>query len=148
MDQAVACAQAGIEAGSGGPFGAAIVRTGSDEFVALEHNRVVESCDPTAHAEILAIRAACKKLATFHLTGYELVTTCEPCPMCLAAAHWARVDRIVFGATRHDAAAVGFGDAAIYRAMQEPTVAMQHIESPSAMQLLALWQAKPNRAAY
>ena len=95
----------------GGPFGAVIARNG--EIVATGVNRVTDSCDPTAHAEVSAIRAAAAKLGTFDLSGCEIFTSCEPCPMCLGAIYWAHLDRIYYGNTKHDAAAIGFDDAFI-----------------------------------
>ena len=108
--RAVAAGRAGMLAGQGGPFGAVIV--GPDgQPIAEGCNRVTSANDPTAHAEVSAIRAACAALGTFKLEGCTLYTSCEPCPMCLAAAYWARVDGIVYGASREDAAAAGFDDA-------------------------------------
>src|SRR5690606_1587565 len=98
--------------GLGGPFGALVVRAG--EVLATGENRVLSSHDPTAHAEIVALRAAALRAGTHELRGATLYASCEPCPMCLAAAWWARVDRVIFAATREDAAAAGFDDAAIY----------------------------------
>jgi guanine deaminase len=97
---------------SGGPFGAVIVTADGQAFDGV--NRVTASNDPTAHAEVTAIRRACSELATFDLSGATLYTSCEPCPMCLASALWARVERVVFAADRHDAASVGFDDAVFY----------------------------------
>ncbi|MDQ0821317.1 guanine deaminase [Arthrobacter sp. V4I6] len=97
---------------NGGPFGALIVTAGGQTFEGV--NRVTADNDPTAHAEVTAIRTACRELGTFDLTGAVLYTSCEPCPMCLASALWARVQRVVFAADRHDAASVGFDDAVFY----------------------------------
>ncbi|QCO99826.1 nucleoside deaminase [Arthrobacter sp. 24S4-2] len=97
---------------SGGPFGAVIVTADGKTFDGV--NRVTATNDPTAHAEVTAIRRACSELGTFDLTGATLYTSCEPCPMCLASALWARVERVVFAADRHDAASVGFDDAVFY----------------------------------
>ena len=105
MNEAIAEAAAGVAAGEGGPFGAVVVKNG--RVVARGHNQVVAHGDPTAHAEVQAIRAACRELGSFDLSGCEIYATCEPCPMCFAAIHWARLDRVRFGATRADAAAVG-----------------------------------------
>ena len=96
----------------GGPFGAVIARDG--EIVATGVNRVTPDCDPTAHAEVSAIRAAAKKLGTFDLSGCEIYTSCEPCPMCLGAIYWAHLDRMYYGNNKHDAADIGFDDAFIY----------------------------------
>jgi guanine deaminase len=97
---------------SGGPFGAVIVTADGRAFEGV--NRVTASNDPTAHAEVTAIRNACTQLGTFDLSGATLYTSCEPCPMCLASALWARIDRVIFAADRHDAASVGFDDAVFY----------------------------------
>lgn len=97
----------------GGPFGAVIARNG--EIVATGVNRVTPDCDPTAHAEVSAIRAAARKLGTFDLSGCEIYTSCEPCPMCLGAIYWAHFDRMYYGNNKHDAAAIGFDDAFIYK---------------------------------
>ena len=112
MDAAIAEARLGIATGDGGPFGAVVVQDG--RIIARAHNQVVAHNDPTAHAEVQAIRAACRTLDTFDLSGCEIYATCEPCPMCFAAIHWARIDHLVFGASRADAADIGFDDAAIY----------------------------------
>ena len=111
----LACQSVGT---GGGPFGAVIVCDGA--IVAEGMNRVTPDLDPTAHAEMQAIRAACRTLERFELRGCTIYTSCEPCPMCLAALHWARIDRIVFAATQHDAAAAGFDDAVIYDEISRP----------------------------
>ena len=113
LARAVELAAAGSERGDGGPFGAVIVRAG--EIVGEGWNRVVAGKDPTAHAEIGAIRAACAALASFHLPGCTLYASSEPCPMCLAAAYWARIERIVFANSRAEAAAIGFCDDDLYQ---------------------------------
>ncbi|MCW4456686.1 nucleoside deaminase [Microbacterium sp. MPKO10] len=104
----------------GGPFGALIVTADGQEFAGV--NRVTANLDPTAHAEVSAIRAACTGVGSFDLSGAVLYTSCEPCPMCLASSLWARLDRIVFAANRDDAARAGFDDAAFYRFFDEPQV--------------------------
>ena len=111
MRQAIELSIQNVAAG-GGPFGAVIARNG--EIVATGTNRVTANMDPTAHAEVSAIRAAAAKLGTFDLSGCEIYTSCEPCPMCLGAIYWARLDRIYYGNNQHDAAAIGFDDAFIY----------------------------------
>ena len=112
MRAAVAEARRGVSRGEGGPFGAVVVKDGV--IIARGCNRVAASNDPTAHAEIVALRKAAKKLGRFHLADCEIFTTCEPCPMCLAALQWARIRRFHYGCTRHDAARLGFADKAIY----------------------------------
>ncbi|MDP6408840.1 MAG: nucleoside deaminase [Planctomycetota bacterium] len=112
MRRAIALAREGVAQGVGGPFGAVIVRDG--EILAVGENRVTSSCDPTAHAEVVAIRSACERLGDFSLSGCELYASSEPCPMCLAAIHWARIDRLWYACSREDAADAGFDDALLY----------------------------------
>lgn len=111
LEQAIQLAVESVDAG-GGPFGAVVVRNG--QVVATGQNRVTRDEDPTAHAEIVAIRTACRQLGTFSLEGCVLYTSCEPCPMCLAASMWSRLATVVYAADRHDAARGGFDDAAFY----------------------------------
>src|SRR4051812_15098169 len=115
MSEAIKLSAKGITLNEGGPFGCVIVRGG--EIVGRGNNRVALLNDPTAHAEVVAIRDACNHLKTFQLTDCEIYSSCEPCPMCLAAIYWARIKRIFFANTRHDAAAIGFDDATIYSEM-------------------------------
>lgn len=115
MQKAIEEALVGIEKKDGGPFGAVIVQ--NNKIIATGHNLVVSSHDPTAHAEIVAIRAASKKLERFDLSDCILYTTCEPCPMCYSAAHWAKIKTVVFGATRKDAALIGFDDNYLYEVL-------------------------------
>jgi guanine deaminase len=112
MKQAIELAVQNVTTGKGGPFGAVVVRAG--KLIASGTNLVTVTNDPTAHAEMVAIRSACQSLGTFQLVGCELYTSCEPCPMCLSAIYWARPDRFYYAASREDAAAVGFDDAFIY----------------------------------
>ncbi len=107
MEQAIDAARAGIAAGQS-PFGAVIVRSNDGGLVAATHNTVWMTVDPTAHAEVNCLRAAASELKTIDLSGHTMYSTCEPCPMCLAAIHWAKIDRVVFGATIDDAASAGF----------------------------------------
>jgi guanine deaminase len=134
----------------GGPFGALVARGG--EVLAEGTNRVTATSDPTAHAEVVALRGACAALGTHVLDGCVLVTSCEPCPMCLAAAWWARVDRIVFAATREQAAAAGFDDAAIYREVAAPLAAralpIARGLEPESGAPFAAWAANPSRRPY
>ena len=136
--------------GEGGPFGALIVRDG--EVIAEGWNRVTSANDPTAHAEVSAIREACAKLGTFSLAGCEIFTSCEPCPMCLAAIYWARLDRITFANRREDAAAIGFDDAHIYEEVAAPldrrAIPTIRLELPEAEAVFAEWRAKPDKIAY
>jgi guanine deaminase len=118
MQRAIALARHGMNQGAGGPFGAVIVRDG--QIIGEGWNRVIANNDPTAHGEISAIREACTKLATFSLTGCEIFTTGQPCPMCLGAIHWARIERIYYGFRVNDAAAIGFDDTKFFRQMNIP----------------------------
>ena len=113
MQKAIELAAENAGSVTGGPFGAVIVKDG--EIVAMQSNKVTVENDPTAHAEVNAIRAACKKLGTFDLSGCILYSSCEPCPMCLSAAYWAHIDKIYYAADRFDAARVGFDDEFIYK---------------------------------
>ncbi len=136
--------------GRGGPFGAVVARGGV--LVARGWNAVTSCLDPTAHAEVVAIRRACRKLGAFRLDGCVLYTSCEPCPMCLAAAYWARVERIVYAATREDAARAGFDDATIYRevplAPEARSLHADHLLRPEAAAAFEEWLAKPDRVRY
>lgn len=112
MARAIALSQQGMRSNQGGPFGAVIVKDG--EIIGEGHNQVTTTNDPTAHAEVVAIRQACANLNSFQLDGCELYTSCEPCPMCLGAIYWARIDRMFYGNSQADAAAIGFDDQFIY----------------------------------
>jgi len=146
MEEAARLAREGVENGEGGPFGAVVVHDG--RILGAACNRVVATADPTAHAEILAIREACRQRGTFHLEGCGIYTTCEPCPMCLAAIHWARLDRVYFAQTRDDAAAIGFLDRRIYEAMAVPEIPIERVPSAAAAEAFRLWQSKPDRTPY
>ena len=136
--------------GRNGPFGALVVKGG--RVVGRGWNRVVEKADPTAHAEIAAIRQACRRLRTHVLAGCTLYASCEPCPMCLAAIYWARIDRVVFACTRRDAAAAGFDDERIYRELAKPfgkrKIPFVHRMRPDAIRVLRDWTNNPRRVAY
>ena len=149
MRQAIALAVENVENG-GGPFGAVIVKDGV--VVATGVNRVVPDNDPTAHAEVNAIRAACVKLGTFDLSGCVIYTSCEPCPMCLGAIYWAHLDKIYYGATQFDAAAVDFDDSFIYRELElkptdreKPVENMLHAEAQAPFNA---WRAKADKVEY
>jgi len=150
MAEAIRLAGEKMEAGEGGPFGALIVRDGA--IIARGWNKVTSSNDPTAHAEIVAIRNACSTLQSFDLSGCELFVNCEPCPMCLGAAYWARLTRIVFGADHNDAAAIGFADAFIYEELALPPanrkMGMQQLMAEEARQGLARWLDLENKILY
>ncbi|HWE58076.1 MAG TPA: nucleoside deaminase [Solirubrobacteraceae bacterium] len=149
MAEAVDLAVKNVTAG-GGPFGALIVRDGV--ALATGVNAVTTTNDPTAHAEVVAIRTACQTIGDFRLTGCILVTSCEPCPLCLAAALWARVDRVIYGADRHDAARGGFDDLAFYELFATPRedwpIVITSVAVPAPAAPFTAWQAKPDRVDY
>lgn len=136
--------------GAGGPFGAIIVKDG--RVIAEGWNRVTSTNDPTAHAEVTAIRRGCEALHTFSLKGCVIYTNCEPCPMCLSAIYWARLDRVYFASSREDAAAIGFDDALIYGEVSKPIedriIPMIELPLPEAQAVFAEWQAKPDKIPY
>ena len=150
LDRAIALSRENVARNLGGPFGAVVVLAG--EIVGEGRNCVVERVDPTAHAEIAAIRDAADRLARFDLSGAVLYASCEPCPMCWAAAYWARIARIVFANDRHDAAAAGFDNEAMYREMAaSPNLrspAMEHRPSVTARGVFDAWLARPDRLPY
>jgi len=150
LARAIELARHGSESGDGGPFGAVIVRDG--KIIAEGWNRVVASHDPTAHAEISAIRRACAETAHFHLPGCTLYASSEPCPMCLSAAYWARIERIVFANSRAEAAAIGFCDDELYselnRHFSARSIVMEHHPIPGALAPLERWAANPRRIPY
>jgi guanine deaminase len=150
MRACIAQATANASSGRGGPFAALVAREGRS--VAIGANAVTASNDPTAHAEVQAIRAAGAALGAFSLSGCELYTSCEPCPMCLAAAYWARFDRVYFAATRLDAAAAGFDDARLHAELVHPTsqrtLAVLQIELPEASAPFEAWIRNPSRIPY
>ena len=134
----------------GGPFGAVIVRNG--QVIATGTNRVTAHNDPTAHAEVSAIREACHKLNTFDLSGCEIYTSCEPCPMCLGAIYWAHLDKIYYGNNKTDAAAIGFDDSFIYDELALPSEkrqkSMEEILPEEAISAFKLWQTTDDKTAY
>ena len=150
MREAIREAETGMRSGRGGPFGCVIVRRG--EIIARGTNCVTSTNDPTAHAEITAIRAACRALGTFSLPDCELYTSCEPCPMCLAAVYWARIPKLYYGNTRADAAAIGFDDDFIYQQIPLPpekrSVSMQSLLRDEAQKAFGEWHVKPDKIAY
>jgi len=150
MREAIKEAEAGLRGGRGGPFGCVVVRRG--EVIARGSNQVTSANDPTAHAEVTAIRAACQRLQTFQLTDCELYTSCEPCPMCLAAIYWARIPRVYFANTRADAAAIGFDDDFIYQQIPLPpaqrAIAMQSLLRDEAQPAFREWSAKTDKVKY
>ena len=148
--RAVDLARAHMALGHGGPFGAVIVRDG--QILAEGWNEVTSAHDPTAHAEVVAIRRACAALATFSLAGAVIYTSCEPCPMCLGAIYWAHLERLVFAGTKHQAASAGFDDAFIYEELARPMGARRlasiHVPLPEMDALFADWLKKADRTPY
>ncbi len=150
MARAIQLSIEGVQSGQGGPFGAVIVREG--RIIAEGMNRVTSTNDPTAHAEVLAIRQACEKLGGFELKDCELYTSCEPCPMCLGAIYWARLSRIYFANTAEDAAKIGFDDSFLYEELKQPHArrripAIQMMRE-EALAGFAAWTAKADKITY
>ncbi len=139
-----------MRSNEGGPFGAVITRNG--EVISEGWNQVTSSNDPTAHAEVMAIRKACEKLGTFSLEGCEIYSSCEPCPMCLSAIYWARLDRLYFANSRDDAKAIGFDDAHIYEEVGKPVhervIPTVHMHLPEAAAVFAEWHDKVDKIEY
>jgi guanine deaminase len=150
LQQALQLAADNVDSGEGGPYGAVIVK--DNRVIAASANKVTSAIDPTAHAEIVAIRAACKHLNDFRLTGCVLYTSCEPCPMCLGAIYWARLDKVYYACTRFDAAAANFDDSFIYQEIkllpQDRRIAMHHINLPNAREPFDIWNQKVDKVAY
>jgi guanine deaminase len=150
MRLAIRLATENVQSGRGGPFGAVVVRNG--EVVATGVNTVTAENDPTAHAEVNAIREACRALGTFQLPGCVLYTSCEPCPMCLGAVYWVRLDSVVFGNTCHDAAKIGFDDHFIYEELSVPAhqrkLPMTRLLPDQAIESFRAWQDHQTKIAY
>jgi guanine deaminase len=149
MRRAIALALENIRSG-GGPFAAVIVKDG--RIIADGANRVTATNDPTAHAEVVAIREACRALKTFQLEGCDLYTTCEPCPMCLGAIYWARPSRVFYACTDTDAASAGFDDAFIYDELKRPheakRIPMSQLLRDESLSVFAAWKAQANKTPY
>ena len=150
MEEAVEEAEKGLAAGDGGPFGAVIVRNG--EMIARDHNRVLVSNDPTAHAEMCVIREASRKLGRFDLSDCEIYSTCEPCPMCFSAIHWAKIKKLYFGCTRHDAAEIEFDDQFIYDVIEGKSAKKQveviQIDRDVCILPFNKWREKEDKIQY
>ena len=150
MRQAIALASENVASRRGGPFGAVVVRQG--EVIATGANQVTATNDPTAHAEVTAIRNACRRLSAFDLSGCAIYSSCEPCPMCLTAILWARLDALYFGSTAEDAARAGFDDSAFYEQVRLPTEARrlpsQNLLRTEAQASFDAWQASAYRINY
>ncbi|HMM70218.1 MAG TPA: nucleoside deaminase [Gudongella oleilytica] len=150
MGEAISEARLGVENRDGGPFGAVIVCNGA--IVGRGHNKVIGTNDPTAHAEINAIREACKNLGKFDLSDYSLYTTCEPCPMCYAAIHWARITDVYYGCDRYDAANIGFDDKILYDILPRQddlaSVKLTQLERDSCLEVFKLYEMDEKRTLY
>jgi tRNA(Arg) A34 adenosine deaminase TadA len=150
MLEAIRLSMENMKAGKGGPFGAVVVKGG--KIIARGFNQVTSTNDPTAHAEVVAIRNACKTLATFDLSDCELYTSCEPCPMCMASIYWARIPRVFYANTREDAADIGFDDAFIYEELKKPIeerhIEMKEMMRPEAQEAFKAWTEKEDKISY
>lgn len=150
MTRAIELARAGMDAGVGGPFGCVVVKNG--EIIGEGNNRVTSTNDPTAHAEVVAIRAACERLEAFQLDGCSIYTSCEPCPMCLGAIYWARPEKVFYACTREDAAGVGFDDDFIYDELAKPKAEREHVMisllRDEGFALFHDWSAKTDKVEY
>jgi tRNA(Arg) A34 adenosine deaminase TadA len=150
MQRAIALATENVLSGAGGPFGAVIVRNG--QIVATGVNLVTSTNDPTAHAEVVAIRAACRALGDFRLTGCVVYTSCEPCPMCLAALYWSHCDAILYGNSAADASAAGFDDSLLYAEVSRPIdqrrIPMKRLLADQALESFNAWRARADKIEY
>lgn len=150
MQAAIDLAREGMNKGVGGPFGCVIVK--DDAIVGRGCNSVASTNDPTAHAEVMAIRDACRNLKTFQLTDCEIYTSCEPCPMCMGAIYWARPKKVYFGASRHDAAHAGFDDSLIYTELTAPLheriIEITSFGRDKAVEVFEEWMNKPDKIEY
>jgi guanine deaminase len=150
MARAIQLSLDNVISGQGGPFGAVIVKSGA--IIAEGVNRVTSTNDPTAHAEVVAIREACAKMGAFELHECEIYTSCEPCPMCLGAIYWARLARIYFGNVAADASKIGFDDSFIYQEFSQPfprrSIPMVQMMHEQALAAFRAWQEKPNKIPY
>ena len=150
MQEAIDLSETGMRNNEGGPFGCVIVK--DDKIIGRGNNQVITTNDPTAHAEIVAIREACDTLNTFLLEGCEVFTSCEPCPMCLAAIYWARADKIYFANTRKDAAEIGFDDSTIYeeinRDLKDRNIPMINFGREAAQKIFKEWSEKKDKTIY
>jgi len=150
MREAIRLSLSKMRGNCGGPFGAVVVRKG--KIVGRGWNCVTSANGPTAHAEILAIREACKRLKTFRLDDCEIYASCEPCPMCLAAIFWARLKKVCFANTRKDAARIGFDDDLIYCALARPIarrkIPMKQLQRGEALEVFKEWRDKPDKVCY
>ena len=150
MARTIELARMGVAENAGGPFGCVVVKNG--EIVGEGNNRVTSTNDPTAHAEVIAIRNACEALGSFQLDGCTIYTSCEPCPMCLGAIYWARPEKVFYACTRSDAADIGFDDDFIYQELEKPNdereMALVNLMRDEAMEVFTNWAAKADKVEY
>lgn len=150
MLEAIRLSETGMAINKGGPFGAVIVKDG--KIIARGYNCVVSTNDPTAHAEIVAIREACRVLSSFNLQDCDIYSSCEPCPMCLSAIYWARIGKVYYANTREDAAEIGFDDSLIYteicKSIPERNIVMRQIGRKEAILVFRKWQQKADKVMY
>jgi tRNA(Arg) A34 adenosine deaminase TadA len=150
MLEAIHLSGKAITGADGGPFGCVIVK--GDEVIGRGWNKVTSTNDPTAHAEVVAIREACLHLGTFQLSDCEIFTSCEPCPMCMGAIYWARPKRVYYANSKEDAAAIGFDDSFIYNELTTPvdnrSIEMIRLSPPQALQVFNEWKARPDKQQY
>lgn len=150
IKRAIELSEQGLGANAGGPFGAIVVKDG--QIIAEGYNKVTSTNDPTAHAEMVAIREACKKLNSFQLDGCVIYTSCEPCPMCLGAIYWARPDAVYYACTKEDAAQIGFDDQFIYEeldaAMDDRKIRFINLQREEGNKVFRLWEEKEDKTEY
>lgn len=150
MQRAIQLSLENVRSGRGGPFAAVVVKDG--DIIGEGANQVTATNDPSAHAEVLAIRQACRRVQHFKLAGCSIYSSCEPCPMCLGLIYWAGLEKVYYGNTKQDAAAIGFDDSRIYRELELPreqrALPMQQIEREQALEAFRDWQAKPDKILY
>jgi tRNA(Arg) A34 adenosine deaminase TadA len=150
IERAISLSEKGMDNNAGGPFGAVVVKNG--EIIAEGYNQVTSSNDPTAHAEVVAIRKACENLGTFQLTDCVVYTSCEPCPMCLGAIYWARPKAVYYACTKEDAAAIGFDDQFIYdeieKDISDRNIKFINIEREEGQKVFNKWETKEGRTDY
>jgi guanine deaminase len=150
MARAIELSLENVRSGKGGPFGALVVKSGG--ILAEGTNVVTSTNDPTAHAEIVAIREACKKIGKFELKNCEIYANCEPCPMCMGAIYWVRPERVYFAATAADAASIGFDDMLIYEELKKPAdarkISMTQLMREEALNIFRVWEEKSDRIRY
>ena len=150
LGRAVELSKQGMESGQGGPFGCVVVKNG--QIIGEGNNRVTSSNDPTAHAEVVAIREACKKLGTYQLDGCDIYTSCEPCPMCLGAIYWARPRKVIYANTREEAAAIEFDDDFIYgeinASMSDRKIPFIHVPDTGAKAVFEAWKNWTGKQKY